>query len=402
MSIVGPGSRENQAFGGIVKENHAARGDTGNPAVPLLDLEAIHKPIAGPMREAVIRVLESNRFIGGPEVEQFESEIAAACGSRHAVGVSSGTDALIVSLMALGIEPGDEVIVPSFTFFSTAGSVHRLGAKLVFCDIEPRTFNLDPEHFETLITPRTRAVIPVHLFGQCAPMDVIAEICRARGIKIIEDAAQAIGAVFQGRQAGTMGDTGCLSFFPSKNLGGIGDGGLVFTQDEDLADRIRSLRDHGARRRYYHSRVGGNFRLDAIQAAALRVKLPHLDAWHQQRRANAAEYQRAMADLEEKGFLRLPMEISGMKHVFNQFVIRVENRDALLSHLAENQIGTAIYYPVPLHLQECFADLGYKEGSLVQSEQAAKEVLALPIFPGLSTAQREKVVRCIREFLTKP
>lgn len=382
-----------------MQEDLTQRVDNDDPIVPLLDLYTIHEPIAESLSEAVLRVLQSNRFIGGPEVERFETEIAAACGSWYSIGVSSGTDALIVSLMAFGIEPGDEVIVPSFTFFSTAGSVHRLGAKPVFCDIEPRTFNLDPEHLKTLITSRTRAVIPVHLFGQCAVMDAITEVCRPYGLKIVEDAAQAIGATFHGRQAGTMGDSGCLSFFPSKNLGGIGDGGLVFTQDGEVAETIRSLRDHGAHKRYYHTRVGGNFRLDAIQAAALRVKLPHLETWHEQRRANAGHYRNAMADLEEKGLLRLPVELPEMKHVFNQFVIRVEKRDELLNYLAERGIGTAIYYPVPLHLQECFAHLGYKEGSLVESEKAAKEVLALPIFPGLSEKQKDKVVRFVREFL---
>lgn len=367
--------------------------------VPLLDLEPIHKPIRESLRSAVLGVLESNRFIGGPEVEGFEAEIASYCGAARAVGVSSGTDALIVSLMALGIGQGDEVIVPSFTFFSTAGSVQRLGAKPVFCDMDPRTFNLDPTRLEPLITERTKGLIPVHLFGQCADMDAILQICNKRGVSVVEDAAQAIGAEYHGRMAGTFGDVGCFSFFPSKNLGGIGDGGMVVTNSSDLAEKIRMLRDHGASQRYYHALVGGNFRLDALQAAALRVKLSMLDLWHEQRISNARAYGAAFADLEEKGLLALPYEAPDRRHVFNQYVVRVANRDALQEHLVSRGVGTAIYYPIPLHLQRCFEEYGYKNGSLPESEKASREVLALPIFPGLSPAQRNKVVRCVREFL---
>ncbi|MBI4966197.1 MAG: DegT/DnrJ/EryC1/StrS family aminotransferase [Desulfomonile tiedjei] len=366
--------------------------------VPLLDLRPIHQPLAGRMREAVVRVLESNRFIGGPELEAFENETAAYCGAKYALGVSSGTDAIIVSLMALDISYGDEVIVPSFTFFATAGSVHRVGAKPVFCDISPDTFNMDPTKLEALITARTKAIIPVHLFGQCADMDAILDVARRHSLKVIEDAAQAMGARYRDSMAGSMGDTGCFSFFPSKNLGGIGDGGLVTTNDADLAAAIRSLRDHGAQRRYYHSRVGGNFRLDAIQAAALRVKLPALEDWHDQRRRNAAFYKEALSDLQEAGHLRLPVEAPYASHVFNQFVIRVKQRDRLQKHLMANRIGEAVYYPVPLHLQDCFSDLGVKEGALPESEAASREVLALPIFPGLTDRQTAKVVRCLRDF----
>jgi dTDP-4-amino-4,6-dideoxygalactose transaminase len=300
--------------------------------------------------------------------------------------------------MAFGVGHGDEVIVPSFTFFSTAGSVRRLGAVPVFCDIEPRGFNLDPEKLSQLISPRTKAVIPVHLFGQCADMDPILDICRAHSLYVIEDAAQAVGARYRGSMSGSMGDTGCFSFFPSKNLGGIGDGGLVTTNDKALADRLRSLREHGAERRYYHSHIGGNFRLDAIQAAALRVKLRHLEAWHEQRRLNAAAYAEGLADLEAKGHVRLPEELSERRHVFNQFVIRVDRRDSLQQYLADHRIGTAVYYPVPLHMQDCFADLNTSERSLPVSETAAEQVLALPIFPGLSDEQRLSVIRCVREY----
>jgi dTDP-4-amino-4,6-dideoxygalactose transaminase len=368
--------------------------------VPLLDLEPVHRPIRRELKEAVIRVLESNRFIGGPEIENFESEMAEYCEVPHAVGVSSGTDALVVTLMALGVGYGDEVIVPSFTFFSTAGSVRRLGAVPIFCDIEPRGFNLDPDELPKLITPRTRAVIPVHLFGQCADMDPILDICRRYSLRVIEDAAQAVGARYRGKMAGSMGDTGCFSFFPSKNLGGIGDGGLVTTKDTVLADKIRSLREHGAERRYYHSSVGGNFRLDAIQAAALRVKLRHVEAWHEQRRLNAAAYAEALSDLHAKGLVRLPEELDDRRHVFNQFVIRVAARDSLQKYLTEHRVGTAVYYPVPLHMQDCFSDLKKARGGLPESEAAAGQVLALPVFPGLSEAQRETVIHHVRAYFS--
>ncbi len=315
------------------------------------------------------------------------------------MGVSSGTDALIVSLMALGAGQGDEVIVPSFTFFSTAGSVQRAGARPVFCDIDPETFNLDPNRLEELITDRTKGLIPVHLFGQCADMESILEICARRGLWVIEDAAQAIGAQYKGKMAGSLGDTGCFSFFPSKNLGGIGDGGMVVTNSQSIAEDVRKLKEHGASRRYYHSLVGGNFRLDAIQAAALSVKLSCLEQWHEQRIHNARAYSEAFSDLHDKGLLTMPSESPGLRHVYNQFVIRVTNRDELQDYLTAKGIGTAIYYPIPLHLQRCFYEYGYSEGSLPESEKASREVLALPIYPGLSRAQLDRVVECVREFL---
>jgi dTDP-4-amino-4,6-dideoxygalactose transaminase len=402
-SVARPGtetvsSASKSHIGGVVQDNPVSLEKDSDTDVPLLDLDPIHRPLASQLRDAVVRVLESNRFIGGPELDGFERDAAAYCRANYAIGVSSGTDAIIASLMAFGIGYGDEVIVPSFTFFATAGSVRRVGATPIFCDIRPDTFNLDADKLQELITPRTRAVIPVHLFGQCADMDSILDVCRSHSLRVIEDAAQAIGARYGDNMAGNMGDTGCFSFFPSKNLGGIGDGGLVTTNDADLAAQIRSLRDHGAERRYYHSRVGGNFRLDAIQAAALRVKLRVLDEWHEQRRRNAALYKESLSDLQEKGLLTLPVEAPYGRHVFNQFVVKVHQRDRLQEHLAANRIGSAVYYPIPLHLQECFSDLGVKEGALPESEAASREVLALPVFPGLSDRQREKVVRSIRDF----
>jgi dTDP-4-amino-4,6-dideoxygalactose transaminase len=366
--------------------------------VPLLDLCPVHSPILSELKAVLNGVLESNRFIGGPEVDAFEAEVAEYVGAKHGVGVSSGTDALIVSMMAIGIGPGDEVIVPSFTFFATAGSVWRLGATPVFCDMDDSTFNLDPTELERLVTSKTKAVIPVHLFGQAADMDAIGTFCREHGVSTIEDAAQAIGADIGSQRVGSIGTTGCFSFFPSKNLGAIGDGGLVTTNDASLADRIRSLKDHGATQRYYHAEVGGNFRLDAIQAAALRVKLRKLEGWHEQRRANAAAYIAGFQELEDRGVLLLPREVSGRRHVFNQFVIRTPKRDDLQKYLGERKIGTAIYYPVPLHLQECFKKADQAPPSLPRTEQAAKEVLAIPVFPGLTEAQRDKVIGCMREF----
>ncbi|MEW6349147.1 MAG: DegT/DnrJ/EryC1/StrS family aminotransferase [Thermodesulfobacteriota bacterium] len=368
--------------------------------VPLLDLAAIHQPLMDKITHAMTEVLRTNRFIGGPEIEAFETELASYCGVPYAVGLSSGTDALIVTMMAMDIGPGDEVIVPSFTFFSTAGSVYRLGARPVFADMDPLTFNIDPDHVAELITNRTKAVIPVHLFGQTADMDRITAICEPRGIRIIEDAAQSIGAQYRGSRAGNLGDAGCFSFFPSKNLGGMGDGGAVVTTHAELADRIRHLRNHGENQRYHHAFVGGNFRLDAIQAAFLRVKLPELDAWHEQRRINANRYSQALSTMEQRSILRLPVEVPDRKHVYNQYVVRVEKRDELARHLTAHRVGNAIYYPVPLHLQKCFESLGYKDGDLPHSEKAAKEVLALPVFPGLSEVRQHKVIRCLTEFFS--
>lgn len=362
--------------------------------VPLLDLKAQYAPIRDEILEAVTRVCDSQQFILGPEVAAFEKEVAEFCGVRHAIGLSSGTDALLVALMAIGVGPGDEVVTTAFSFFATAGVIARLGARPVFVDIEPRSFNIDPDAVAAAITPRTRAIMPVHLFGRCCDMDPIMQVARARGIVVIEDAAQAIGARDgQGRQAGTIGDIGCFSFFPSKNLGAFGDAGLAVTNDTTLAERLRMLRVHGSHPKYYHRLVGGNFRLDAIQAAVLRVKLRYLDKWSAARRANAARYRELFA-ADSVPDVVLPEDVPG--HIYNQFVVRVSRRDALRKAVTEAGVGTEIYYPVPLHLQECFASLGWKEGSLPESETAAAQVLALPIYPELTADQQAHVVGVLK------
>src|SRR5205085_3240912 len=328
-------------------------------AVPLVDLQAQYRPLRQQMLAAVARVCDSQRFIGGPEVEAFEREAAEYLGVAHAVGVSSGTDALLVTLMALGIGAGNEVVTPTFSFFATAGCVARLGATPRFVDIDPATYNMDPAAAETAITPRTRAVIPVHLYGQCAEMDPILDVAKRRGLAVIEDAAQAIGGAYKGRQAGSMGIAGCFSFFPSKNLGAFGDAGLVSTNDAALAREIRLLRNHGAEPKYRHKRLGGNFRLDAIQAAVLRVKLPHLDGWTAARQRNADRYDRLLQAAGLGQIVRLPMRAPERRHIFNQYVIGLVERDRVRAKLDAARIGTEIYYPVPFHLQECFAGLGY-------------------------------------------
>ncbi len=364
---------------------------------PLLDLKAQYAALRDEIHAAIERVVESQQFILGPEVEALEEEVAAYSHCRYGVGVSSGTDALLVSLMAIGLQPGEEVITTPYTFFATAGSIARLGARPVFVDIDPQTYNLDPAKLETAITPRTRAIMPVHLFGQMADMDPILVVAERHGLYVIEDAAQAIGAEYKGRRAGSLGHLGCFSFFPSKNLGGFGDGGMVVTNDPDLADRVRLLRGHGARPKYYHKVVGGNFRLDALQAAVLRVKLKHLDAWTAARQRNAERYRQLFTAAGVD--VGLPCDAGYGRHIYNQFVIRSRRRDALMVHLKAHGVGCEIYYPAPLHLQECFADLGYKVGDFPASEQAAQETLAIPIYPELSEAQQETVVRAVAEAL---
>jgi dTDP-4-amino-4,6-dideoxygalactose transaminase len=367
--------------------------------VPLLDLKAQYDTIAAEVEAAVLEVLRSQHFILGPRVEAFERECAAYCAVPHALGVSSGTDALLLALMALGIGPGDEVITSPFSFFATAGCVARAGGRPVFADIDPVTFNVDPAAVEARVTDRTKAILPVHLFGQCADMDPILDLARRRGLHVVEDAAQAIGAEHGGRRAGSMGDVGCFSFFPSKNLGGAGDGGLVTCRDPDLHDRMRRLRNHGAQPKYLHRDVGGNFRLDAIQAAVLSVKLPLLDAWTAGRRRNADAYRERLRDLEDAGRLVMPREAPGGRHIYNQFTLRVPGRrDALASHLSRLGIGTEVYYPLPLHLQECFASLGYGRGDLPEAERASAEALSIPIFPELTGAQLDEVAAGIRSF----
>ncbi|MFQ5889937.1 MAG: DegT/DnrJ/EryC1/StrS family aminotransferase [Gemmatimonadota bacterium] len=365
--------------------------------VPLLDLQAQYASIRDEVRAAIDRVCESQRFILGPEVEALEAEIAATCGARFAIGVSSGTDALLVALMALEVGPGDEVITPAYSFFATAGAIARLGARPVFADIDPQSFNLDPQGVSDRISSRTRAILPTHLFGRCADLGVLLEAARDRGIAVVEDAAQGIGARDEaGRPAGSAGDLGCLSFFPTKNLGAFGQGGMVVTSDERLAERVRVLREHGAKPKYHHSLVGGNFRLDALQAAVLRVKLPNLERWSRGRRARADRYRRLMAQAGLTDRVTVPADAPG--HIYNQFVIRASERDRLRVHLEEKGIGTEVYYPIPLHLQECFRSLGYVEGSLPHAERAARETLALPIYPELTEAQQRYVVEGIRDF----
>ncbi|MCB1069069.1 MAG: DegT/DnrJ/EryC1/StrS family aminotransferase [Kiritimatiellae bacterium] len=367
-------------------------------AVPLLDLKAQYQNIKDEIDEAVQRVFTSQGFILGPEVEACEQALAAYCGSPHAIGVSSGSDALLMCLMAEGIGPGDEVITSPYTFFATGGAIWRVGAKPVFVDICPSSYNLCPQKIESAITAATRAIIPVHLYGQLAEMEAIMALARDHDLLVIEDAAQAIGAEHQGKRAGSIGDYGCFSFFPSKNLGGAGDGGLITTGNADRAERLRRLRNHGMHPKYYHSDVGGNFRLDAIQAAVVSVKLKHLDTWTEQRQANAVRYRALFASAGlPPDAIALP-EVTVDRHVFNQFVVRAQHRDALRQHLLNHQVGCEIYYPVPLHLQDCFASLGYTEGAMPESERAARETLALPIFPELTDDQAKEVVQAIATF----
>ncbi len=377
--------------------------------VPLLDLTAQFAPIRADVLAAVTRVCDSQQFILGAEVEALERELAERLDVRHALGVSSGTDALLMALMALNIGPGDEVITPTYSFFATAGCVTRVGAKPVLVDIDPATFCMTADALAKAITPRTKAVIPVHLFGQTVDMDPLLAVARKQGIAVIEDACQAIGARDKGRLLGGLGDIGCFSFFPSKNLGAFGDAGLVTTNNDTLARRMRLLRNHGMEPKYYHAIVGGNFRLDAIQAAVLRVKAPHLPAWTDARRANAARYERLFADTSltltpalaaptPRGALTLPTARPDAFHIFNQYVIRVGDRDALRTHLTAAGIGTEIYYPVPFHLQTCFADLGYAPGAFPVAEAAAADSLALPIYGELTEAQQRHVVDAIAAF----
>ena len=369
--------------------------------VPLLDLKAQYATIRDDVCAAMMRVAESQHFILGPEVTALEAAVAAYSQCRFGIGVSSGTDALLVALMALDLQPGDEVITTPYTFFATAGSIARLGAKPVFVDIEPTTYNIDPAAIEAVVTPRTRAILPVHLYGQMADMDPIMALAARHGLPVIEDAAQAIGAEYKGQRAGSIGHMGCFSFFPSKNLGGFGDGGMVVTNEAPLAEKLTLLRGHGAKPKYYHKVVGGNFRLDALQAAVLRVKLPHLDAWTAGRQRHAATYRQLFVDVGLDRVVGMPAETVDGRHIYNQFVIRCPQRDALLAHLKAQAIGHEVYYPVPLHLQECFADLGYHQGDFPQSEAAANETLALPIYPELTEAMQSAVVMAIAEFYQK-
>jgi len=369
--------------------------------VPMLDVNRQNGPLQEELSAALAAVCASGAFVNGPAVKQFEEEMARYCGTRHAIGCASGSDALLLALMALGIGPGDEVIVPSFTFFATASSVTRLGATPVFTDIVPETFNVDPGDIARKITPRTKAIMPVHLFGQCANMGAINTLAREAGrIPVIEDAAQAIGAEFEHRRAGSLGRMGCFSFYPTKNLGGLGDGGLITTDNTELADKLRILRDHGQHPRYYHHEVGINSRLDALQAAALSVKLPRLDSYAAGRQKNAQAYAREFARTGLDSRIAIPTVKPGCASVWNQFTVRVRDgeRDNLQKHLAERKIGAAVYYPVPLHLQKCFAFLGHHEGSLPVTELACREVLSLPIYECLTTDEQTQVIGAIAEY----
>jgi dTDP-4-amino-4,6-dideoxygalactose transaminase len=362
--------------------------------VPLLDLKAQYATIREEVLAAVTQVLDSQACIGGPKVSELEQKVAALSGCSFAVGVSSGTDALLCAMMGLGLGPGDEVITTPFTFFATAGSLVRTGATPVFVDIDPCTYNLDPAGIERAITSRTKAIVPVHLFGQMCDMEAIAEIARARKLAVIEDAAQSIGAAYKQRKAGSIGTCGCFSFFPSKNLGAAGDGGMIVTNDEMLGRRLSLLRNHGAAPKYYHQQVGGNFRLDPIQAAVLLVKLPHLEGWSAARRRHAEYYNRRFAGQP----VGTPFVRPDCVTIYNQYVIRVPQRDQLKAHLQQHEIGTEIYYPLPLHMQECFRSLGYKAGDLPHAEQAAREVLALPVYPELTEAMAEYTADTVLSF----
>ncbi len=374
--------------------------------VPLLDLRSQYRALKSELDAAVERVVASQGFIMGPEVDAFEKAFADYVGVPHAVGCASGTDALLLPLRALDPRPGDEVILPAFTFFATAGAAWNAGFRPVFCDIDPATFNVDRKRLEAAWSERTRAVIPVHLFGQMAPMGEIMALAEERGAMVLEDCAQAVGArqaatvagrpgAAEGVMAGAVADAGAFSFFPTKNLGGFGDGGLVTSLDPELAERVAKLRVHGGRQMYHHEMVGTNSRLDALQAAVLGVKLTHLDSWAAARRKNACAYEGALADVPE---VTLPVVLDGNFHVYNQFTIRAERRDELREHLATAGIGSGIYYPVPLHLQPCFSELGGREGQLPESERACREVLSLPIFPELGDDRRDRVVEAIRGF----
>lgn len=390
--------------------------------VPLLDLKPQYQTLREEIRAEVDRIMDSQMFIGGPKVEAFEQAICAFTGAAHAVGVTSGSDALLIALMALGVTAGDAVVTTPYTFFATAGAIARVGAAAAFIDIDPQTYNISVPALRQYLAgckknakgelvshagQTIRAIMPVHLYGLCCDMDGVLEVAAEYGLPVIEDAAQALSAQYPSKNgpgsAGAMGDFGCYSFFPSKNLGAFGDAGMVVCKDAAVADKLRALRNHGGEQRYFHKMVGGNFRLDALQAAVLAIKLPHLDAWSAQRRTNAALYHAAFAKAGLESVLTLPSEpyaASGLPnhHIFNQFIVRAPRRDALCEHLAQAHVGHAIYYPLPLHLQECFANLGYKEGDFPEAERAAKETLALPIYPELPPEQLHAVVEAISAF----
>lgn len=371
--------------------------------VPLFDIQRQTAPLRGEIEAALSTVFDSGQFVLGPEVKALESSVAEYCQAAYAIGCASGSDALLLALLAADVGPEDEVIVPSYTFFATASAVARLGAKIIFADINPQTFNLDPTDVARRITPHTKAIIPVHLFGQCVDMDLLHDVAHGNDLLIIEDAAQAIGAEYHGRRTGSLGDIACFSFYPTKNLGGAGDGGMLTTNDERLADRISLMRVHGMRPRYYHKVVGVNSRLDSLQAAVLNVKMPYLERWNSMRIENANRYDQLFRAEDLHKQIVLPVAQTPGRHVWNQYVIRVPDghRDALRSHLKDSNVGTEIYYPVPLHRQACFAELNYHLGSLPETEKSARETLALPIFPELSESEQRYVVQQIASYVRK-
>ena len=367
--------------------------------VPLLDLQAQYASLRDDLRPAVERVLESQRFVLGDEVRRLESSVAEYCQARYAVGCASGSDSLLLALMALDVAAGDEIVTTPFSFFATGSCIARLGARPVFVDIDPATYNLDVSQVSDVITPRTKAIIPVHIYGQCAEMDPLLALGERHGIPVVEDAAQAIGATDHGRRAGSMGAIGCFSFYPTKNLGGAGDGGLITTNDEQLEQRLKRLRTHGGITEYMHNEVGINSRLDELQAAVLNVKLPHLDKWSNQRAQRAAVYTELLQQADLSFEVTTPFVRPDCRHIFHQYVIRVPRyRDQLMEHLKERGVGTKVYYPIPLHLQECFSYLGYKQGAFPEAERAAAETFALPAYPELSEEQQAYVVDSIKSF----
>lgn len=364
--------------------------------VPLYDLVANNRPHLEEFHEALERVEESGQYILGPFVEKFEKELAKACGVKHAIGVGSGTDAILITLMALGIGPGDEVVTSPFAYVHTAGCIRRMGAKPVFCDVDPISYNLDPAKLEAVLTPRTKAILPVHLYGQTCDMGPILALAKKRGLAVVEDADQAIGAKYKGKQAGALGTAGVTSFYPTKGLSAMGDAGAVLTSDDELAKRIRLMRVHGIEEGYVVRRLGGNFRLDALHAALLSIKLPHAETDTKARRAHAERYEKRLEELQ----VSTPAESENCHHTYSHYTIRVRGggRDPLAAHLAANGVETRVYYPVPLHLQPCFADLGHKAGDFPNAEAAAKETLCLPVFPEMTKAQQDLVIDSIREY----
>ncbi len=363
-------------------------------SVPLIDIKRQYMPIREEVDRVTKQVLDHGQFILGPELNKFEAEVGEYCNVKYALGVASGTDALLLALRACGVGPGDEVITSAFSFFASAGVISRLGARPVFVDIDPETYNISPALIEKAITDKTKVILPIHLFGQCADMDAIVEIAAKYDLKVVEDAAQAIGSKYKERHAGTLGDAGCFSFFPTKNLGCAGDGGMVVTNNEEIANLVKILRVHGGRSEYVHEIVGYNSRLDTLQAALLSAKLPYLKGWTEARRKNAARYDEELKDLP----LKTPVVRPNAYHIYNQYTLAVDERDKFMAWLKEKQIGHKVYYPVPFHQQECFGDLGYKTGDLAQSEKAAASVVSIPVFGEMTTAEQDEVIGAIKEF----